>query len=191
MVLSKAPDVASQICTLLYSPAAARYLPSGLNATLFTQPFPPSIVRSRFPVEASHSMIRLSPEPVASRRPSGLNATLFTQPLWSLQDSCRSDVASQSLSVRSSLAERILWPSRLNDRLLTPRVCPRKIMSFWPLIGSQSLIVWSAPAEARRRPSGLKDRALTKPRCPSRGARWAAVTGFQSLIVLSHPPVAS
>ena len=54
-------------------------LPSGLNATLVTQPVCPLRAgRSAAPVSASHTFTVLSPLPVAMRLPSGLNATLVT-----------------------------------------------------------------------------------------------------------------
>jgi hypothetical protein len=58
-------------------PEAMR-LPSGLNATLVTEPMCPLRVRVSCPVCASHTFTRPSPLPEAMRLPSELNATLRT-----------------------------------------------------------------------------------------------------------------
>ena len=60
-------------------------LPSGLNATLLTQPVCPLRVRISWPVAASHTFTVLSQLPVAMRLPSGLNATLLTRPVCPLR----------------------------------------------------------------------------------------------------------
>jgi hypothetical protein len=53
-------------------------LPSGLNATLFTQSVCPLRERASWPVAASHTFTVLSQLPLTMRLPSGLNATLVT-----------------------------------------------------------------------------------------------------------------
>src|SRR5262249_43520110 len=72
-------------------PPAARYLPSGLNATLLAQCGSRGRLKSSFPVEASQTFTSpacslplqlVVPLAEASRLPSGLNATLETRYLW-------------------------------------------------------------------------------------------------------------
>ena len=90
------------------------------------------------------------------KRPSGLYATPRTVFLW--PKSSRTgipDVASQTLTVRSSPAEAMKRPSGLYATLRTAAEWPMKVSICRPLATSQTLTVRSAPAEAMKRPSGL------------------------------------
>ena len=77
------PVSASQTRTVLSALPETMRLPSGLNATLFTQSVSPvSGAPMGWPVSTFHSRMVLSQLPETTRRPSGLNATLSTKSVW-------------------------------------------------------------------------------------------------------------
>ena len=129
--------------------AEARRWPSGLNATLVTQPAWPLRANSSLPVALSQIFTVWSPLADARRWPSGLNATLVTAPAWPLRAKSSLPVAlSQIFTVWSSLPEARRWPSGLNATLLTPPAWPLRAKSSLPVALSQIFTVLSI---ARRR----------------------------------------
>src|SRR5262249_32249861 len=76
----------SQTLTVPPTLAEAICLPSGLNATLFTQPVWPRSVWTS-PLASSQTLTVPSLLPHARRLSSGLNATLFTPPVGSVSTS--------------------------------------------------------------------------------------------------------
>src|SRR5262249_1555910 len=111
--------------------ADARYLPSGLKATLPTPPLCPPSVNLTLPVAGSHTLTVRSQAPLASHFPSGLKATLFTP-----------DPSTRN-TIRLGLSR-----GRLR--------CPRKVSSGRPVRAFHTRTVLSSPDEAMRLPSGLK-----------------------------------
>ena len=134
-------------------------MPSGLNATLFTQSsWPRSGGPTGWPVAASHNRMVLSPPAEAIRVPSGLNATLFTQSSWPRNGGPTGCpvAASHNRTVLSTPAEAIRVPSGLNATLFTESSWPRSGgPTGCPVAASHNRTVSSPPPEAIRVPSGL------------------------------------
>ena len=124
--------------------AAARRLPSGLNATLVTSPVWPLSVRISVPVSASHTFTVLSVAgagdafAVGAERHAGdlARVPLEGEDSWPVS-------ASQTFTVWSQLAETMRLPSGLNATLMTELVCPLRVRISWPVAASQTFTVLS------------------------------------------------
>ena len=145
---------------LVGAPAVASRVPSGLNATLMTPPWP-ARVRRCWPVQGAQPRRPGGRVPQPRRLavgggeqvPSGLNATPTTPrtpPVWSARVRRCSPVAGSHsravLSQRCAVASRV--PSGLNATPMTPPVWPARVRRCSPVAGSHSRAVLS---ERRRR----------------------------------------
>src|SRR5262245_52433365 len=177
---SAAPNrgVASHTFTVPSSLAEAMRLPSGLNATLSTQPVCPLRVSASNPIRASHTFTVLSSLPDTMRVPSAENATLVTPPVCPLMVSSSCPVcASHTFTVWSQLPEAIRLPSAENATLWTVLVCPWRVRTCCPVWTSHTLtspkycIVFGSSRplpETMRLPSAENATVKTGPVCPLR-----------------------
>gem|GEM_PF-6113664 len=89
----------------------AKILPSGLNATLVTEPLCPVRVEITLSVDRFHSLMVLSSLPEAKVLPSGLNATLLTEPLCKISGAqWKEDNVPQVLAHRCAYLNRTISP---------------------------------------------------------------------------------
>src|SRR5262249_21886957 len=99
---------------------------------------------------------------LARRSPSGLKQTVLTSEVCPLRLRASWLVcASQTFTVRSSLALARRLPSGLKHTLTTPAVCPLGRRASWPVCASHTFIDPSSLPQARRLPSGLKQTLWT------------------------------
>jgi hypothetical protein len=133
----------------------ASVLPSGLKATLYTQPPPPMSAQYLFetcPSATVHDRAASSLA-VATVSPSGLNATPRTEP--GRTTGGRPPGRGQSRVDLSSLPDATMCPSGLNTSDITRPVWPARAGPGSRLTASHKRTVWSSPPAARVRPSGL------------------------------------
>ena len=123
-------------------------LPSGLNATLLTQPSCPLSVSNLRPVLASHTFTDLSQLLLTIRLPSGLNTTpvtLFACPMRGTRLSVRITrpvLASHTLTILPPPLTISLL-SGLNATLLTLPLCPLSVSRSSPVSTSHTFTEWS------------------------------------------------
>jgi len=101
----------------------AIWVPSGLNATLYTVPVcPRSGSPTGRPLAASHTRTVLSPLPETMRAPSGLNATDNTVPVWPVSGSPTGCPVAASLVVVHQASDLIGRDDVAQFNLGQPRV---------------------------------------------------------------------
>src|ERR1017187_1407261 len=185
---------------------AARPVPSGLNATVFTQfvaPVSGAAPTGRAGSLMFHSHTLSSWLPAASMVPSRLNATEVTSaagPASGRPSSAgrRGSMTSQSRTVRSSLPAARVLPSGLNATDTTYPAAPASVATgrAWPPpVTFQSRTVSSALPPARTSPLGLNATEYTVLAAPVRptfsAAGWAGSLTSHSCTVLAAPAAAS
>ena len=167
-------------------PPEAMWVPSGLNATLVTQPLCSLWVRTDRAVRRSQSVTVPSSLAEAMRVPSGLYATalavLVCPRMTPVSVSMPEAGTSQTLTVLSMQRESRRRPSGLKAMFLPP---PLRVRGARSPMTSQSFTFPSSPTEASRRPSGWKATAQTAPVWPIRRTGGAAVNASQTLSVPS------
>ena len=138
-------------------------------------------------------MVRSS-DPVATHRPSALTAIVFNFRVCPTGLAVSPLDSSQTLTVLSTLAERMVRPFGPNATELTQSRCPRRARNSVLVDKSQTRTTVSPPPDTRNRPSPLNATELTGFTCPLNSASRTGApvpTVFQCLTNPSPPHVAS
>ncbi len=156
---------------------AARVVPSGENATEFTEPKGPSVTVF-LSVAISHNATVPYHDAAARVVPSGENATASRLPLCPEKEVILCQFApSHSLTVPSWEPEAKVAPSDENETERTSPSWASMVAILFPVATSHSLIVPSHRAEARVVPSGENEMEMTvSPSLSSMGTRFQLST---------------